>query len=320
MINTSLKESHLATEMAKVLYDFLPGSGAPSWKGHVSFETVSRDVGVGDFWQRSSKEPAIAALLEKTLSRRRELFEKLILSIIKEGLKYRQKEDKPIKRQEIETLNGLILQVGFKFPSLWDEDFLSALETDLHKRANAKIEEVITQEKLKESVNIYRIKELDDLKKDYYHFCSRTDRQKVGLDFEPFLNRLFALFNLEPRPSFRLKGEQIDGSFILDNEIYLVEAKWYKTAVSRRDLAAFRDTVASKSSVTRGAFISVEGVTLEAIEAITRGQSANFFIIDGYDITVVLEGVLTLPDLLRRKLRKLADEGKIFVSGRELTK
>ena len=97
----SLKESRAATEMAKVLYSFLPGSGARSWKGHITFQTVSNDVGVGEFWQGGSKEPAIAALLERTLEYRRDLFEKLILTIVKEGLKYRKKKNDPISEDEI---------------------------------------------------------------------------------------------------------------------------------------------------------------------------------------------------------------------------
>jgi len=41
----SLKESQACTEMAKLLYSFLPGSGASAWKGHVSFRTVAEKIG-----------------------------------------------------------------------------------------------------------------------------------------------------------------------------------------------------------------------------------------------------------------------------------
>ena len=52
----SLKESRAVADIAELLYDFLPGSGNPNWKGHVSFKTVTEQVGVGDFWQPGSKE------------------------------------------------------------------------------------------------------------------------------------------------------------------------------------------------------------------------------------------------------------------------
>ena len=61
------------------------------------------------------------------------------------------------------------------------------------------------------------LRELQDL--------SALDPQPRGYAFESFLKRLFDKFGLEAREPFRLRGEQIDGSFILENEIYLLEAK-----------------------------------------------------------------------------------------------
>ena len=37
----SLKESKAVSAMATLLYDFIPGSGDPKWKGHVSFKTIA---------------------------------------------------------------------------------------------------------------------------------------------------------------------------------------------------------------------------------------------------------------------------------------
>jgi hypothetical protein len=50
--------------------------------------------------------------------------------------------------------------------------------------------------------------------------------QERGLRFERFLSKLFAAYQLAPRGAFRLVGEQIDGSFLLHAETYLLEAKW----------------------------------------------------------------------------------------------
>lgn len=88
----SLKESRAATEMAKVLYSFLPGSGARSWKGHITFQTVANDVGVGEFWQGGSKEPAIAALLERTLEYCRNLFRKADTDHCQRGVEISQEK------------------------------------------------------------------------------------------------------------------------------------------------------------------------------------------------------------------------------------
>jgi hypothetical protein len=44
------------------------------------------------------------------------------------GLIYRQKQHKPITITEIDDLNGHILELGFKFPELWDKEFRASLE------------------------------------------------------------------------------------------------------------------------------------------------------------------------------------------------
>jgi len=50
--------------------------------------------------------------------------------------------------------------------------------------------------------------------------------QARGYAFEGFLKGLFDAFGLAAQDPFRLKGEQIDGSFQLGTDIYLLEAKW----------------------------------------------------------------------------------------------
>jgi hypothetical protein len=53
--------------------------------------------------------------------------------------------------------------------------------------------------------------------------------QERGFAFEKFLSDLFALYELDPCRSFRLIGEQIDGSFEMPPETFLLEAKWQAT-------------------------------------------------------------------------------------------
>jgi hypothetical protein len=121
-----------------------------------------------------------------------------------------------------------------------------------------------------------------------------------------------------PQQPFRVIGEQIDGSFCLDHEVYLVEAKWEKQPLDEQPLLAFRGKIEGKSHFTRGAFISLSGISTPARDVITRGKQPNFFLIDGYDISLVLEGWLDLILMLRSKLRHLANRGEMMLSGRDL--
>jgi len=313
----TLKQSRALREMARVLYDFLPGSGNPRWKGHVSFSTVARDLGVGDFWQSGSKEPAIAMLLERTLERRPERFEPLTLAIVRHGITYRQKQGRPIQRDEIETLNGLLLEVGFKFPDLWAPEFLDSLSGDPLARAQAMARSAAAVAEAS-AAEAARTAALSELRTRFYGLAADPDRQAAGLALQDLLNDLFRLFDLEPRQPFLVSGEQIDGAFLLDYQTYLMEAKWTKEPVPESDLLVFRGKVEGKSAFTRGLFISLSGFSAPAIDAITRGKQPNFFLVDGYDLTTVLEGQTELPALLRFKLRKLTEEGRVFVSVKDL--
>ena len=314
----SLKESRACTEMAKLLYNFLPGSGSPNWKGHVTFQTVAERVGVGQFWRGGSKEPAIATLLETTLERRRDLFEPLVLTIVREGLKYREKQNNPVTRAGIEILNGLILEVGFKFSSLWDQVFLGSLGARAPERAAELLRQEAVSERIQISQNAEKENQWAEFKSTFYRLAGENDRQSAGRSLENVLNGMFELSGLSPREPFRVTGEQIDGSFELDNEVYIVEAKWESAKLSEAPLMVFREKVHGKSTITRGILIAINGCTFQALDAITRGKQPNFCIVDGYDLSVVMEQSLGLPELLRAKVRRLAEEGMVFYSAKDI--
>jgi hypothetical protein len=315
----TLKESNALAGLAIALYDFLPGSGSAKWKGHVSFKTVAQKVGVGDFWQPGSKTPMITALLERTLTQRRHLFEHVILEIVRAAIVYRHKKGKPIAREEIDTINGLILELGFRFPELWDTTFLDSLEIDAGRRAKQYVEEAIKQDRLKATKRSQRSSEVDGLKAEFLALHHEEDRHAAGYALERILNRLFALHDLAPREPFKVVGEQIDGSFDLDHETYLVEAKWEKDPLPESSLLVFRGKIEGKSAFTRGVFIALNGISEQAQEAIIRGKQPTFFVMDGYDLTMVLSDEVKLDEFLRQRRRLLAEEGLVVVPYPELT-
>lgn len=314
----SLKESRAVTNLAELLYDFLPGSGNPNWKGHVSFKTVAEKVGVGDFWQPGSKIPMITALLERTLEFRRGRFEPLILELVRAGLTYRQKQGNPIRPSDIDELNGLIIEIGFKFPDLWDPEFKNSLTTDGSTRAKQRVDNVLAEQQLKSTARSRRSERLEKLKQEFFLLHDEADRNKAGLALEKILNELFELHELKPREPFRVVGEQIDGSFEMDYEVYLLEAKWTSDPCPEADLLVFRGKIEGKSKYTRGLFISINGISKEAATAITKGKQPNFFVMDGYDLTMLLEDNVGVVEFLRQRQRLLAEEGRVVVPFREI--
>lgn len=309
----SLTDAKVVADMADVLYSFLPGSFSS-----VTFETVAKEVGVGTYWQGGSKKPAITALLGKTLEYKRPRFESLILAIVQAGLQYRQRKSDPIRKEEILKLIVLLQKISFQFPDLCDQKFLDSLEPSPSAPSPSEEEMVRRPDPIQENAVSNFRERLERLKAEFYVLHSQTNRQQAGLDLEKLLGKLFELHGLAPRSSFRVQGEQIDGSFTLDNQIYLLEAKWVKDPVSEEPLLVFRGKVEGKSAWTRGLFIALNAFSNQALQSIVQGKQPTFLLMDGYDLTVVLEGQCRLDDLLRAKVRYLSEEGKVFVSAREI--
>jgi hypothetical protein len=145
---------------------------------------------------------------------------------------------------------------------------------------------------------------------------SVLEPQPRGYAFEGFLKELFDANGLAGRSSFRLVGEQIDGSFEMNGETYLLEAKWTNLPVSAADLRSFNAKVEDKASWSRGLFVSNSGFSEEGLVAFGRGKS--LVCMDGLDLFEMLQGKLTFADVLARKVRKAAETGRPFVRLREL--
>jgi hypothetical protein len=312
-MSSSLHDAKAAADLARLFYDFLPASGARSWSGYVTFQTVAMQVGVGEFWTGGSKEPALARLLEQTLKQKRNRFEDLVLTIVSEGIKHRRSKKNEVREAEILAVNRVIKNLGFKFPALWDPSFLASLERD----PTTHPEQPATTAHYEPSSPGAIQAELPALRAEFYRLAGASDRQAAGIALEKLLYRLFQLFDLNPRGAFRLTGEQIDGTFILDHETYLLEAKWEAKPVSEAALLTFRGKIEGKSGFTRGLFLSINGFTAEALAAITRGKQPTFILAHGADLSPVFEQAIRFDDLLRQKVRNLAETGEMLTRAKE---
>ncbi|WP_405591500.1 restriction endonuclease [Streptomyces sp. NBC_01092] len=151
---------------------------------------------------------------------------------------------------------------------------------------------------------------LEGLKDQFLELGQMADRQKAGRLFEPFLAGLFALFDLDPRLSYVLESEQIDGALTFDTDDYIVEAKWYKGAVEVEDFDKFDAKVRRKGKNALGLFVSVNGFSAGALRE--YGKRTSFITLDGGDLYCVLEGRIALDDLLGQKKRHANQTGSCY--------
>jgi hypothetical protein len=136
--------------------------------------------------------------------------------------------------------------------------------------------------------------------------------QSRGFAFEKYLQALFEVAGLQPRGSFKVIGEQIDGSFVLKNEVYLLEAKWTSKPIDKGQLVIFNEKVSSKSGFTRGLFISFSNYTDEALATFANGRTVNIVLMSVQELAVALSRKMEIEILLWNKVRALAERGEFY--------
>ena len=164
-------------------------------------------------------------------------------------------------------------------------------------------------------IHAFNRQTLAQIKADLLSISSLAPQPR-GFAFEKLLKRLFDAYGLAAHHPFRLRGEQIDGSFQLASETYLVEAKWQNLPTGVADLHTFHGKIEQKAAWTRGLFVSNSGFTPDGLIAFGRGK--RVICMDGLDLYDTLDREIPLNHVLERKVRRAAETGAPFIQVREL--
>lgn len=157
-----------------------------------------------------------------------------------------------------------------------------------------------------------------DIKKEFLKIAeppenaNKTWYIRRGFQFERILHELLRMDLLDPRSGFKPEGEQIDGSFFLNGNVFLLEAKWHKTSLPASSIYQFKGKVDGKLQGTIGVFISMSGYSKDAIDALTLGKSLNVVLFGKDDINAAIVKGLGFKSILKNKLRKAAEEGIVY--------
>lgn len=153
---------------------------------------------------------------------------------------------------------------------------------------------------------------LGELKDQYNELVLASDLQRRGYDLEALIRDLFELFDLDPRASFKIIGEQIDGAFSFEGTDYLFEGKWQKERVAAHDLDSFAGKVSRKLDNTLGLFLSIHGFSPDGIAAHVAGRRL-IMLMDGGHLSAVLEGRISFPNMILRMRRYASQTGEILL-------
>lgn len=157
---------------------------------------------------------------------------------------------------------------------------------------------------------------LAELKSQYLEILGMDPRPR-GFALESLLRDLFETFDLDPRGSFRVVGEQIDGGFAFGGEYFLLEAKWEKGPTARDALDVFSAKVQRRGENTLGLFLAINGFEPTAVE-IHSGNRSPIMLSNGGDLYAVLDERIDLRELLRRKRRETSMTGRVLLTASEI--
>jgi len=153
-------------------------------------------------------------------------------------------------------------------------------------------------------------RKLEEFRVKYYTLTRMSNSQKRGYEFERYLNELFVFFDLSPRSSFKIVGEQIDGAFTHDMNDYLLEAKWQDLPIERTEIDIFEAKISRKLKTTLGLFISINGF----VDVVSNSTSLyrSVILMDSQDLIQVLENRISLHELIMLKRRHASETGEIM--------
>jgi hypothetical protein len=160
------------------------------------------------------------------------------------------------------------------------------------------------------------VQRLTELKASYLEILKMQPVPR-GFALEKLLTQVFEVFDLDPRGSFRVVGEQIDGGFGLDSEHFLLEAKWEKDPTARDDLDIFSAKVRRRGENTLGLCVAINGFEPTAVD-LHSGNRSPIMLMDGGDLYAVLDQRIDLRDLLRRKRRETSMTGRVLLTAADI--
>lgn len=159
---------------------------------------------------------------------------------------------------------------------------------------------------------------LNSLQADYVELVAMPEQER-GYALEPLMHGLFDVFDLDPKRSFRIEGEQIDGAFSFEGTDYLLEARWRQKPTPGKELDNFQMKLERKLKNTLGLFLSINGFATTGVRNYSN-RGSRMILMDGADLMAVLENRIALDRLLLLKRRRGAQKGEIYVPFERLLK
>lgn len=139
-----------------------------------------------------------------------------------------------------------------------------------------------------------------------------TNPQSRGRQLEYVLLGVLQEEKLGPEHRLVIPGEEMDLSFVLDGQHYLVECKWEHGPIGLPPLELFSTKVRRKAEGTFGVVLSMSGYVSDINDRASRGERLNCVGLSHQHLMAVLEGRATWSETVRRARRSASDKSRFL--------
>lgn len=202
------------------------------------------------------------------------------------------------------------------------EDFRASvgddpIESEIERREGEKRREGYKRDVESRKSYQQRLGALNQRFLDLFAGTEMTPQQR-GFALETLFFDLLHLEEFECTKPYRTPdGEQIDGHFKYEKFDYLVEAKWITGPTKQKDLSIFDGKIRGKAQSTRGLCLAADGFDDHAVAKFS-GDAPRILLMTGEDLALVLNGTVTMHDLMKAKVDAIVRHGIINHPARDI--
>lgn len=151
------------------------------------------------------------------------------------------------------------------------------------------------------------------LRDEYLGLLGPRPPEAPGAALARLLQRLIRSLRSDAEITIEVTGDcHVDGAVTLHGAKYLFLGRWQQHPVSYDQLMTFHRSLLVRPEDIPGLFLAINGFAPYAV-ALCSPSGTEMILADGSDLLAVLEGELTLAQLLDRKRRHAAETGEIFL-------
>ena len=143
--------------------------------------------------------------------------------------------------------------------------------------------------------------------------------QEGGYAFEKWFYDLTMFFEIPARSPYKVDGRQIDGSLTLDGTTFLIETKFTSNQTGAPDVDTFMTKITRKADNTMGILVSMAGFSTVAVTEASRDRTPMILMDYSHFYNLVLSGLMSFPDVIRRIKRHASQTGEAFLSTEEFS-